>query len=148
MRRTVMAILLSAGVLTACGTSASEVQVANTASSLGYDDIVASLTAGKDVEITTELTQCATPEGVAGPAVTGGLHIATYQVVQGKYIAFSDVHQSLTAQNARITEYLRYRVTPAGAVTLTDTVLDGTDKVLATTEYDCKLGKGAYFHWH
>jgi hypothetical protein len=143
-----MAILLAAGVLTACGTSAPPVEVANAASSLGYNDIVAALTAGKDVEVTTELTQCTTPQGAAGPAVTGGLHVATFQVVQGKYIAFSDMHPSLTAQNTRITEFIRYHVTPDGAMTLTSTALDATDKVVSTMELDCKLGKGAYFHWH
>ena len=151
MRRTVLAILLSAGALTACGTpslSASPVEVANAASSLGYNDIAAALAAGKDVEVTTELTQCTTPQGAAGPAVTGGLHVATFQVVQGKYIAFSDMHQSLTAQNTRITEFIRYHVTPDGAVTLTTTALDAGDKVVSTMEFDCKLGKGAYFHWH
>ena len=149
MLRTVVAVLSTVLLLAACGAEPSTppVAVANTANSLGYNDIVAALKAGRDVEVTTELTQCATPQGVAGPAVTGGLHIATFQVSQGNFIAFSDTHESLTAQNTRLTEFIRYRVMPDGTMTLTTTALDATDKVLGTQEYDCKLGKGAYFHW-
>jgi hypothetical protein len=150
MFRTAVAALctiVAAGLLTACGAPEVSETPVNVSNSVGYNDIVAALKAGRDVELTTEISQCTTPQGAAGPAVTGGLHIATFQITPDRSIAFSDTHQSLTAQNTRLTEFIRYRVTPDGAMTLTTTALDATDKVLGSMEYDCHLGKGAYFHW-
>jgi hypothetical protein len=144
-----LTVVVVGGLVAGCGSApdATPVTVANAANSFGYNDIVAALKAGKDVEVTTEISQCTTPQGVAGPAVTGGLHISTFQVQQGQYIAFSDTHESLTAQNTRLTEFIRYRVTPDGTTTLTSTALDADNKVLGTNEFDCRIGKGAYFHW-
>lgn len=112
-----------------------------------YTGVVNALTNGKDVEVTTRLQECTTPDGKPGPSVTGGLHINAYQIPQGQFIAFSDTHQTLDPQNQSITEFIRYTVTPNGAMTLATTTLSATQQVMSTVTLTCHLGKGAYFHW-
>jgi hypothetical protein len=121
---------------------------AETASALDtYANVVSALTAGKDVEITTELQQCTTPAGASGPDVIGGLHISAFQIVPGQEIAFADTHQTLDPQNASITQFIRYTVTPDGATTVATTTLSATDQVESTVQLNCRIGKGAYFNW-
>jgi hypothetical protein len=121
--------------------------VAHSPAADSYTAVANALTAGKDVEITTELQQCTSPDGTAGPDVIGGLRINAFQVVPGQEIVFSDTHQTLDPQNATITEFIRYTVTPDGATTVATTTLSASDQVQSVVQLNCRIGKGAYFHW-
>jgi VirK protein len=133
------------------GASASVTNSADAArassSTAAYEAVVNALTQGRDVEITTDLQQCATPNGQPGPDIIGGLHISAFQIVPEQEIAFSDTHQTLDPQNAAITQFIRYTVTPDGATTVATTTLSAGGQVESTVQLDCHIGKGADFHW-
>jgi hypothetical protein len=111
-----------------------------------YYSVANDLTDGKSVALTTKLGQCTTSTGAAGPSVVGGLRINAFQIVSGLGILFSDTHQTLDSQNHLVTEFVRYRLTPAGAMTLTNTTVSAAGEVLSTVALNCRIGKGAYFH--
>ena len=113
----------------------------------GYTAVASALEQGKNVEITTELQRCTAPDGTAGPDVIGGLHISAFQVVPGQEIAFADTHQTLDPQNNSITQFIRYTVFPDGATTVATTTLSASGQVESTVQLNCRIGKGAYFHW-
>lgn len=120
---------------------------ARTSSDVSFAAVAGALSQGKDVEITTELQQCTSPDGAPGPDVTGGLHISAFQIVPGQEIAFADTHQTLDPQNDSITQFIRYTVTPDGATTVATTTLSANGQVESTVQLNCRIGKGAYFHW-
>jgi hypothetical protein len=129
------------------GHRASAATTARTSPTAGYAAVANALLQGKDVEITTELRQCTSPNGAPGPNVDGGLHISAFQIVPGQEIAFADTHQTLDPQNNSITQFIRYTVTPNGATAVATTTLSATGQVESTVTLVCHIGKGAYFHW-
>ena len=118
-----------------------------TTASESYSAVARALTQGKDVEITTELQQCTSPNGQPGPDVIGGLHISAFQIVPGQFIAFSDTHPTLDPQDQSITQFIRYTVAPNGATTVATTTLSASGQVESTVQLDCQIGEGAYFNW-
>jgi hypothetical protein len=120
---------------------------AHASAAASYTAVASALTEGKDVEITTELQQCTSPDGALGPDIIGGLHISAFQIVPGQEIAFSDTHQTLDPQNESITQFIRYTVIPNGATTVATTTLSASGQVESTVTLNCRIGKGAYFHW-
>jgi hypothetical protein len=153
---TVGSALVVAGVVAVAsmGHDASAASLPRSAGSPGaselanYPAVAQALTQGADVEITTDLQQCTTTDGQPGPDIIGGLHISAFEIDPGHYIAFSDTHQTLDPQNASITQFIRYTVTPDGATTVATTTLSASGQVVGSTiQLDCSIGKGAYFNW-
>jgi hypothetical protein len=150
---TVGSAVVVAGVIAVASTghdasAASLDRPAGSAVGAGYSAVASALIEGDDVEVTTDLQQCTTPNGQPGPNIIGGLHISAFQIDPGQYIAFSDTHQTLDPQNASITQFIRYTVTPDGATTVATTTLSASGQVVGSTiQLDCSLGKGIYFNW-
>jgi hypothetical protein len=140
-------LAVAGGVFAASGAWAASAAPLSAAAADNYANVARALTAGKDVEITTELQQCTTPAGAPGPDVIGGLHISAFQIVPGQEIAFADTHPTLDPQNHSITQFIRYTVTPNGATTVATTTLSAAGQVESTVQLNCQIGKGAYFHW-
>jgi len=115
-----------------------------------YTQILVALTSGKSVAVIVNFGQCTlAATGASGPDVKGGFHIGSYLIPGNQYIAFSDVHETLSPQNARVTEYVRYRLTPDGKVDIRTTTVQLSDGTLSNqAEYSCSLGKGISFNWH
>jgi hypothetical protein len=115
-----------------------------------YAQVLGALTSGRNVALTVNFSQCTLAStGASGPVVTGGLHIGSYLVPGNQYIAFADVHETLSPQNERVTEYIRYRVTPDGNVDIRTTTVRLSDGTLSNVaEYACAIGKGVNFNWH
>jgi hypothetical protein len=115
-----------------------------------YTQILGALTSGKSVAVRVNFNQCTLAStGSSGPDVTGGFHIGSYLVPGNQYIAFSDVHETVSPQNERVTEYTRYRVTPDGKVSIRTTTIQLSDGKLSNqVEYSCVIGKGISFNWH
>jgi hypothetical protein len=137
----------AASASASASSAADSTVAARTPAATNYAAIANALTQGKGVEITTKLQRCTSPGGVVGPDVVGGLHVNAFQIVPGQGIAFSDTHQTLDSQNASVTEFIRYTVTPDGATTVATTTLSAAGQVESTVQLDCRIGKGAYFHW-
>ena len=140
-------LLLSASPATPAQDSPAKAEV--TLRSESYTRVLDALTSGMSVEVTTNFTQCAAAgTGVGGPTITGGFHILDFLVPENKYIAFSNVHDTLGSDKERLTEYIRYRVMPDGKVSIrTDTLRARDGKVLKQSEYLCALDKSVVFHW-
>jgi hypothetical protein len=135
------------GVSTATGVDSQPIEAAAQTTLTSFPAVVNALTQGKDVELTTMLGHCSAPDGhTAGPGVVGGLHIQAFQIPQNEFIAFSDTHVTLDPQNAEITEFIRYRVTPDGTVTVAVTTLDADGHAQPSPVLTCKIGHGAEFH--
>jgi len=115
-----------------------------------FAQILGALTSGKNVAVTVTFNQCTlVATGASGPEVTGGFHIGSYLAPGNQYVAFSDVHETLSPQNERLTEYVRYRLTPDGKVSVRTTTVQLSDGKLSNqAEYSCAVGKGVSFSWH
>ncbi|WP_404400432.1 VirK family protein [Pelagibacterium halotolerans] len=113
-----------------------------------YRRVLEALKAGQDVTAVTDFNRCAIAEGGnSGPSILGGFHIAAFLVPGGQYIAFSNVHETLSPQARPTTEYLRYKVTPDGNALVTMDVMVGGAEHVRTETYECKLGDGLSFAW-
>lgn len=146
---------LAAVLAFASSVTAARAQDGNAAAEPGfrlesYAQVLGALTSGKSVALTVNFSQCTVAStGATGPEVTGGFHIASYLVPGNQYIAFADVHETLSPQNERVTEYTRYRVTPDDKVDIRTTTVRLSDGTLSNVaEYACVIGKGVKFNWH
>jgi VirK protein len=115
-----------------------------------YAQLLGALTAGRSVSVTVHFSQCLiSSTGASGPEVMGGFLINGYLVRNNQYIALSDVHETLNPQNARVTEFTRYRVTPDGKVSIRTASVQLSDGTLSNqVEYQCVVGKGINFNVH
>jgi len=103
------AFLLAGSIAAAHAQDDSDSRVASRPES--YAQILGALTSGRNVAVTVNFNQCTLAgTGATGPDVTGGFRIGSYLVPGNQYLAFSDVHETLSPQNERVTEYTRYRV--------------------------------------
>lgn len=138
------AALLAAGIfLNAAGPSAAE----------GEDPAHAALKQavldGKDIHMTLDLAACKVhgTEG-AGPAIQGSLSFEAFMVQADQTIAFSQMHATMRPDNTAVNEFLSFRVNPDGAVDARMVFLNpATFAVMKETHFDCRIGKGAAFHW-
>jgi hypothetical protein len=139
-------VAAAAGIVSKPGSAAAAPSA--TATAADYPALVDALTQGYDVEITTQLDKCTSPDGkTPGPVDASGLHIQAYMIPNDQYVAFSDVHQMLSPQNTPVTEYIVYTVKPDNSVTLAATTLGANNTVTSTVDFDCRIGNGAQFHW-
>lgn len=113
----------------------------------GYSRVLGALTSGRAVAVVVNFSQCVVVgTGAGGPQVVGGFVINDYLVPNNQFIAFSDVHETLDPQNARVTEYTRYQVMPDGKTSIRTTSVRLSDGALIhQVEYQCTLGKGINF---
>ncbi|MFI9081772.1 VirK family protein [Streptomyces sioyaensis] len=109
-----------------------------------YRQLLTALTDGKSVAVKVDFRQCTDEAGGKGPGATGGLHINSFLSTQDR-ISFSDAHDTLDQKNHKVTEYVRYQVTPDGKVSVTTTTLAADNQV--DKIYQCPLGTGADFTW-
>ncbi|WP_297539155.1 VirK family protein [Amycolatopsis sp.] len=143
----VVAALAGAVVIGVGSAAGAESQPVEAAALTSFPAVVNALTQGKDVELTTMLGQCSAPDGhTAGPEVVSGLHIQAFQIPRNEFIAFSDTHVTLDPRNAESTEFIRYRVTPEGTVTVAVTMLDAGGHAQSSPVLTCEIGRGAEFH--
>jgi hypothetical protein len=143
----VVAALAGAVVVGVGSATGADSQPMEAAALTSFPAVVKALTQGKDVELTTMLGQCSAPDGhTAGPEVVSGLHIQAFQIPRNEFIAFSDTHVTLDPRNAESTEFIRYRVTPDGTVTVAVTMLDAGGHAQSSPVLTCKISRGAEFH--
>jgi hypothetical protein len=153
-----IALMASLGGLLALsqgGSSAAEFTAqaevhANAVSAISYPQLLSSLMRGENVAITVNFTECTIPAtGAAGPKIVAGLHIDSFLSPQSPSpaIAFSDVHDTLNTKNQKVTEYIRYRVTPDNVVSISEVAMSAGGAVDSGAQYQCVIGKGAQFHW-
>jgi hypothetical protein len=138
----------SATLATALALLATSAHAADQASS--YDELVRALTQGKHIVATFDLAQCTDPStGAFGPAIKGGVAIDQFMVVERQFVAFANTHQTVQpSSNMPVTEFVRYRVKPDGAVTLdafTINTIAGT--ALLKSAWTCQTGKSMRFVW-
>ena len=113
-----------------------------------YAQLLDTLTVGRSVAVTIHFSQCLiSSTGTSGPEVVGGFLINGSLVPNHQYIVFSDVHETLDPQNARVTEFTRYRVMPDDKVVVRTASVRLRDGTLSNqAEYQCVLGKGINFN--
>ena len=75
-----------------------------------------------------------------GPPLSGGFHVGEFLWLENQYVAFSNVHETLSPQNERATELIRYRVTPDGKVSIRTTNIQHDGSVRSSAEYTCDIG--------
>ena len=112
-----------------------------------YGNVLVALQSEKVVKVLVDLKRCSSPgSGKAGPPVKGGLVINAFNIVPGKGILFSDVHQSLDSAGKPVTEYIRYDFSEDDKLTFILTRLSAgglsKDDVLV-----CTVPDGARFVW-
>ena len=109
----------------------------------GYTRLLSALTSGRDVTVVVRFKLC-TVAGTAnrGPALTGGFHIGEFLALENQYVAFSNVHETLSPENERLTEFVRYRVMPDGRVSIRTTNEQHDGSVGRSAEYSCAIGTG------
>jgi hypothetical protein len=114
-----------------------------------YSKLLSALVAGTSVAVTVHFDRC-TVAGTQtrGPVLIGGLRIDRFLVPGNQYIAFSQTHETLSPQNERVTEIVRYRVTPDDKMTIRTASIRARDGALSNqTEYLCALGEGVELFW-
>ncbi len=146
--RTALFVLLLSAAGAATVTPSSRAESEEFSQAQSYTQLLGALTSGRSVAVAVNFSQCSiSGTGTSGPQVVGGFFIDSYLVPNNLYIAFSDVHETLSPQNARVTEYTRYRVTPDGQVSIrTASVLLSDGTLSNQAEYQCAIGKGIHFH--
>ncbi|MBT2118068.1 hypothetical protein KK141_15610 [Dyella sp. LX-66] len=109
--------------------------------------VTRALQQGKHVTLVTDFSQCHTPDGAAGPALVGGLPIASFQLA-GPALVFSEYHPTvLSSTGVRIDEFVRYRA--MADQTLAISVFQGppgSEKPTQIGQYQCNIGQGAKFY--
>jgi hypothetical protein len=123
--------------------------VENQATSSMYPKLLAALVAGNSVAMTVHFDRC-TVAGTQtpGPALIGGFHIDRFLVPNNQYIAFSQAHETLSPQNERVTEIIRYRVTPDDKMSIRTATIGARDGSLSNqAEYLCAIGNGVELIW-
>lgn len=121
----------------------------NQATSSIYSKLLAALVAGNNVAVTVHFDRC-TVAGTQtpGPALIGGFRIDRFLMPANQYIAFSQTHETLSPQNERVTEIVRYRVTPDGKTTIRMASIRARDGALSNqAEYLCAIGDGVELIW-
>jgi hypothetical protein len=114
-----------------------------------YSKLLGALVAGNSVAVTVHFDRC-TVAGTQtrGPALIGGLRIDRFLVPNNQYIAFSQTHETLSPQNERVTEIVRYRVTPDAKMTIRTASIRARDGALSNqAEYLCAIGDGVELIW-
>src|ERR1700761_131819 len=112
-----------------------------------FSKVLAALQTTDTVKVIVDLQRCHLHDGGAeGPPVLGGLVINAFNVVPGKGILFSDVHDTLDASGKPVTAYIRYDLAEDDELTLTVTRIPAEGK---RTEYSlvCPVPDGARFLW-
>ena len=112
-----------------------------------YGNVLVALRSAKIVKVLVDLNRCSSAStGKAGPPVAGGLVINAFNVVPGKGILFSDVHQILDPLGKPVTEYIRYDFSEDNELVLAVTRLSANgpsrEDVLV-----CTVPAGARFVW-
>jgi hypothetical protein len=112
-----------------------------------FERLFSALMAGRDVRVVTRFNQCTVAGAqTLGPAIVGGLRVQEFLIADYQHIAFSTVHETLTAHNEIVTEFIRYRVSSDGKVSVrTASVRRDNSAVGNAMEYACELGKGVSF---
>jgi len=110
----------------------------------GYAQLESALTEGQDISVQVDLGRCTVADtGKPGPQLRGGTRIGTFLIPDNKYVAFTDVHPTLDAQNHPVTEYIRYQITPDGAVTVRTAFRSGSsDTATPRGVYNCAINQG------
>jgi hypothetical protein len=131
-------VLLCASASQAGDIAAPPKKVAN-----GYTRLLAALTSGQDVTVVVHFKLCKLA-GTSndGPPLTGGFHVAEFLARDNQYLAFSNVHPTLGSHNERVTEYIRYRVTPDNKVSVSTTSIQQDGSLGSLMEYSCEIGAG------
>jgi len=114
-----------------------------------YSKLLGALVAGHSVAVTVHFDRC-TVAGTQtpGPALIGGVRIERFLVPNNQYIAFSQTHETLSPQNERVTEIVRYRVTPDARMTIRTASIRARDGALSNqAEYLCAIGEGVKLNW-
>lgn len=112
-----------------------------------FERLYSALLAGRDVRVVTRFNQCTVAGTQAvGPAIVGGLRVQEFLIPDYQHIAFSTVHETLNAHSEIVTEFIRYRVSSDGKVSVrTASAQHGSPSASNTVEYACELGKGVSF---
>jgi hypothetical protein len=121
----------------------------NQATSSIYPKLLDALVAGNSIAVTIHFDRC-TVAGThtRGPALIGGFRIDRFLVPDDRYIAFSHTHETLNPQNERVTEIVRYRVTPNDTMSIRTASIRARDGALSNqAEYLCALGDGVELTW-
>lgn len=112
-----------------------------------YDELVNALTTGKAVSTLLDLALC-TRDGTdtPGPNVRGGAPISRFIIPNGQYVGFADTHMTLDTEDRPVTEYIRYRAMPDGAVTVRfATRLETSSEVTLRGKFRCAFNRGIRF---
>lgn len=114
-----------------------------------YDRIANALLSGKDTTVIVDFAHCSASDRTLPPLkIKAGLHIHSFIIPDGKFIAFSDVHSTLDRSGAMVTEYLRYHVNRDNTVEVDHSTLAGNGNgVGVAAAYTCKIGDGVHFTW-
>jgi hypothetical protein len=121
----------------------------NHATSSIYSKLLSALEGGNSVAVTIHFDRC-TVAGTQtrGPALIGGFRIDRFLVPDNQYIAFSQTHETLSPQNERVTEIVRYRVTPNDKMSIRTASIRARDGALTNqAEYLCAIGDGVELIW-
>jgi hypothetical protein len=131
---------LTACSLAACSQKTGEVLRDYTALSKALDD-------GRSVTTQMDFRRCTLGDGnLPGPPLRGGHRVGSYLILEDRYIAFSDTHQTLDPGDRAVTEYVRFRVAPNGLVVV-DTFKrpDGSETATPLGSFQCKINEGIRF---
>ena len=80
-------------------------------SASSYDRVANALLSGKDTTVVVDFARCSASDRTLPPLkIKAGLHIRSFIIPDGKFIAFSDAHSTLDRRGTPVTEYLRYHV--------------------------------------
>lgn len=114
-----------------------------------YPKLLGALVAGNSVAVTVHFDRCLVAgTQTRGPALIAGFRIDRFLVPDNRYIAFSQAHETLSPQNERVTEIVRYRVTPDGKMSIRTASIRARDGAFGNqAEYLCTIGDGVELIW-
>jgi hypothetical protein len=115
------------------------------------ESVITALNSGAIVNAAVDLSKCNRQDGEATSKIKGGLMVSPYQIKEDGTLAFSDSHFTVTTMFSGnpdpIMQFLRYSVSPKGAITVTSFIYSIPDYTLTNqVAFDCSINNGVNFN--
>jgi hypothetical protein len=110
--------------------------------------VVNALNHGATVNATVDLSLCTPQDGGHASTTKGGLKVTPFRVQGDGTLSFSDPHFTVsTSTQQPLMQYLRYKVVPAGGITVTSFIFSVPDyNLINQVSYDCAINNGVSFY--
>lgn len=114
------------------------------------EQVKEALNGGAVVNAAIDLSQCTRSDGGAPSQTKGGLRVSPYRIKSDGSLSFSDTHFTVSTRTGvpvPITQFLRYSVTPEGAITLTSYIYSMPNyNLMSEVSFDCAINEGVSFN--